>query len=175
MTGLSGSGKSTLARALEKELFERQMQAYVLDGDNMRHGLNSNLSFAPEDRVENIRRVAEVAKLMADAGVITVTSFISPYRLDRVRAREIIASSGVEFVEVHVSAPLEVCEKRDPKNLYRKARAGEIKGFTGLDAPYEAPEKAELELRTDQTTVGEAVASILDYLRLQDEGTEISI
>ena len=164
MTGLSGSGKSTLARALEKELFERQMQAYVLDGDNMRHGLNSNLSFSPEDRVENIRRVAEVAKLMADAGVITVTSFISPYRLDRVRAREIVASSGVEFVEVYVSAPLEVCEKRDPKNLYRKARAGEIKGFTGLDAPYEIPENPELVLETSEESAEACLEQLLEFL-----------
>jgi adenylylsulfate kinase len=164
MTGLSGSGKSTLARALEKDLFERQMQAYVLDGDNMRHGLNSNLSFSPEDRVENIRRVAEVAKLMADAGVVTVTSFISPYRLDRVRAREIVASGGVEFVEVHVSAPLEVCEKRDPKNLYRKARAGEIKGFTGLDAPYEAPENPELVLETGEESAEACLERLLEFL-----------
>jgi bifunctional enzyme CysN/CysC len=164
LTGLSGSGKSTLARALEKELFERQMQTYVLDGDNMRHGLNSNLSFSPQDRVENIRRVAEVAKLMADAGVITVTSFISPYRLDRVRAREIVATGGVEFVEVYVSAPLEVCEKRDPKNLYRKARAGEIKGFTGLDAPYEEPENPELVLETDEESVEACLEQLLDFL-----------
>ena len=164
MTGLSGSGKSTLARALEKELFGRQMQTYVLDGDNMRHGLNSNLSFSPEDRVENIRRVAEVAKLMADAGVITVTSFISPYRLDRVRAREIVASSGVEFVEVYVSASLEVCEKRDPKNLYRKARAGEIKGFTGLDAPYEFPENPELVLETGEESAEACLERLLEFL-----------
>jgi bifunctional enzyme CysN/CysC len=164
LTGLSGSGKSTLARALEKELFERQMQAYVLDGDNMRHGLNANLSFSPEDRVENIRRVAEVAKLMADAGVITVTSFISPYRLDRVRAREIVSSSGVEFVEVYVSAPLEVCEKRDPKHLYKKARAGEIKGFTGLDAPYEIPENPELVLETGEESAEACLGRLLEFL-----------
>jgi bifunctional enzyme CysN/CysC len=164
MTGLSGSGKSTLARALEKDLFERQMQAYVLDGDNMRHGLNANLSFSPEDRVENIRRVAEVAKLMADAGIITVTSFISPYRLDRVRAREIVSSSGVEFVEVYVSAPLEVCERRDPKHLYRKARAGEIKGFTGLDAPYEAPENPELVLETGEESAEACLDRLLEFL-----------
>lgn len=164
LTGLSGSGKSTLARALEKELFERQIQTYVLDGDNMRHGLNSNLSFSPEDRVENIRRVAEVAKLMADAGVITVTSFISPYRIDRVRAREIVASSGVEFVEVYVSAPLEVCERRDPKHLYRKARAGEIKGFTGLDAPYEEPENPELVLESGEESVEACLEQLLNFL-----------
>jgi bifunctional enzyme CysN/CysC len=164
MTGLSGSGKSTLARALEKELFERQMQAYVLDGDNMRHGLNANLSFSPEDRVENIRRVAELAKLMADAGIITVTSFISPYRLDRLRAREIVASTGVEFVEVYVSAPLEICEKRDPKNLYRKARAGEIKGFTGLDAPYETPENPEVVLETGEESAEACLERLLEFL-----------
>jgi adenylylsulfate kinase len=140
------------------------MQTYVLDGDNMRHGLNANLSFSPEDRVENIRRVAEVSKLMADAGVITVTSFISPYRLDRVRAREIVSSSGVEFVEVHVSAPLEVCEKRDPKHLYRKARAGEIKGFTGLDAPYEAPENPELVLETGEESAEACLDRLLEFL-----------
>jgi bifunctional enzyme CysN/CysC len=163
-TGLSGSGKSTLSRALEKELYDRQMQVYVLDGDNVRHGLNSNLSFSPEDRVENVRRVAEVARLMADAGMIAVTAFISPYRIDRLRAREIIGSSGVEFVEVYVSAPLEICEKRDPKHLYRKARAGEIKGFTGLDAPYEAPENPELVLATGEASVDACLDRLLDFL-----------
>jgi bifunctional enzyme CysN/CysC len=163
-TGLSGSGKSTLSRALEKELYDRQMQVYVLDGDNVRHGLNSNLSFSPEDRVENVRRVAEVAKLMADAGMVAVTAFISPYRIDRLRAREIIGSSGVEFVEVYVSAPLEICEKRDPKQLYRKARAGEIRGFTGLDAPYETPENPELVLATGETNVELCLERLLDFL-----------
>jgi adenylyl-sulfate kinase len=136
----------------------------VLDGDNVRHGLNSNLSFSPEDRVENVRRVAEVAKLMADAGMVAVTAFISPYRIDRLRAREIIGSSGVEFVEVYVSAPLEICEKRDPKQLYRKARAGEIRGFTGLDAPYETPENPELVLATGETNVEVCLERLLDFL-----------
>ena len=150
LTGLSGAGKSTIAQALEGELFERGMHTYVLDGDNIRHGLNSNLGFSPEDRVENIRRVSEVAKLMADAGTVAITAFISPYRLDRRRAREIALEGNAEFVEVFVDAPLAVCEERDPKKLYEKARAGEIRDFTGIDAPYEAPEDAEIVVRTDQ-------------------------
>src|SRR5437867_3116146 len=139
-TGLSGAGKSTIAQALERDLFHRGMHTYVLDGDNIRHGLNSNLGFSPEDRVENIRRVSEVAKLMADAGAVVITAFISPYRMDRRRAREIALEGNAEFIEVFVDAPLEVCEARDPKNLYKKARAGEIREFTGIDAPYEAPD-----------------------------------
>ena len=134
-TGLSGAGKSTIAQALERELFNRAMHTYVLDGDNIRHGLNSNLGFSPEDRVENIRRVSEVAKLMADSGAVAITAFISPYRMDRRRAREIALEGNAEFVEVFVDAPLEVCEARDPKHLYKKARAGEIRDFTGIDAP----------------------------------------
>lgn len=163
-TGLSGAGKSTIAQALERELFGRGMQTYVLDGDNIRHGLNSNLGFSPEDRVENIRRVSEVAKLMADSGVVAITAFISPYRMDRRRAREIALEGNAEFVEVFVDAPLSVCEARDPKNLYKKARAGEIREFTGIDAPYEAPEDAEIIVRTDQQTVNESVAVILEGL-----------
>ena len=163
-TGLSGAGKSTIAQALERELFGRGMQTYVLDGDNIRHGLNSNLGFSPEDRVENIRRVSEVAKLMADSGVVAITAFISPYRMDRRRAREIALEGNAEFVEVFVDAPLEVCEARDPKNLYKKARAGEIREFTGIDAPYEPPEDAEIVVRTDQQTVNESVAVILEGL-----------
>ncbi len=171
-TGLSGAGKSTIAQALERELFNRAMQTYVLDGDNIRHGLNSNLGFSPEDRVENIRRVSEVAKLMADSGVVVITAFISPYRLDRRRAREIALEGKAEFVEVFVEAPLEVCEARDPKNLYRKARAGEIRDFTGIDAPYEAPDDPEIVVRTDRQTVEESVATILEHLlpRLKSEG-----
>src|SRR5438270_1527352 len=134
-TGLSGAGKSTIAQALERELFNRAMHTYVLDGDNVRHGLNSNLGFSPEDRVENIRRVSEVAKLMADAGAVVITAFISPYRMERRRAREIALEGNAEFIEVFIDAPLEVCETRDPKNLYKKARAGEIRDFTGIDAP----------------------------------------
>ena len=163
-TGLSGAGKSTIAQALERELFQRAMHTYVLDGDNIRHGLNSNLGFSPEDRVENIRRVSEVAKLMADAGAVVITAFISPYRMDRRRAREIALEGKAEFIEVFVDAPLEVCERRDPKNLYKKARAGEIQEFTGIDAPYEAPEDPEIVVRTDEQTVDESVATILEQL-----------
>jgi bifunctional enzyme CysN/CysC len=170
-TGLSGAGKSTIAQALERELFARGMQTYVLDGDNIRHGLNSNLGFSPDDRVENIRRVSEVAKLMADSGVVAITAFISPYRMDRRRAREIALEGNAEFVEVFVDAPLEVCEARDPKNLYKKARAGEIREFTGIDAPYEPPEDAEIIVHTDRQTVNESVATILEGLlpRLEPE------
>src|SRR5438874_6028082 len=163
-TGLSGAGKSTIAQALERELFKRAMHTYVLDGDNVRHGLNSNLGFSPEDRVENIRRVSEVAKLMADSGVVAITAFISPYRMDRRRAREIVLEGNAEFVEVFVDAPLAVCEARDPKNLYKKARAGEIREFTGIDAPYEPPEDAEINVHTDRQTVNESVATILEGL-----------
>jgi len=163
-TGLSGAGKSTIAQALERELFNRAMQTYVLDGDNVRHGLNANLGFAPEDRVENIRRVSEVAKLMADAGAVVITAFISPYRMDRRRAREIALEGNAEFIEVFVDAPLDVCETRDPKNLYKKARAGEIRDFTGIDAPYEAPEDAEIVVHTDRQSVDESVATILEQL-----------
>jgi bifunctional enzyme CysN/CysC len=164
LTGLSGAGKSTIAQSVERELFLRGMHTYVLDGDNIRHGLNSNLGFSPDDRVENIRRVSEVAKLMADAGTVVITAFISPYRMDRSRAREIALEGNAEFIEVFVEAPLEVCEARDPKNLYKKARAGQIREFTGIDAPYEAPEDPEIVVRTDQQTVDESVATILEQL-----------
>jgi bifunctional enzyme CysN/CysC len=164
LTGLSGSGKSTIAQALERELFIRAMHPYVLDGDNIRHGLNSNLGFAPEDRVENIRRVSEVAKLMADAGNVVITAFISPYRADRQRARAIAMEGNAEFIEVFVDAPLEVCEERDPKNLYKKARAGQIREFTGIDAPYELPVDPEIVVQTNQQSVEESVASILERL-----------
>jgi bifunctional enzyme CysN/CysC len=171
LTGLSGAGKSTIARALEKELFQLSMHTYVLDGDNLRHGLNANLGFAPEDRAENIRRVSEVAKLMADAGTVVITSFISPYRNDRARARAIALQAGAEFVEIFVDAPLAVCEQRDPKGLYQKARAGDLKGFTGIDAPYEPPEDPEITVRTDQQSPAESVDAILlellPRLRLQ--------
>jgi bifunctional enzyme CysN/CysC len=163
-TGLSGAGKSTLAYALERELFDRQMHVCVMDGDNLRHGLNANLSFSPEDRVENIRRAAEVAKLMATAGLVVITSFISPYRADRLKARQIVSSGGVEFVEVHVSAPIEVCETRDPKALYRKARAGLIRGFTGIDAPYEVPQDPELVLPTERESVRTSLDRLLTFL-----------
>jgi bifunctional enzyme CysN/CysC len=164
LTGLSGAGKSTIAAGLEKELFQRSMHTYVLDGDNLRHGLNSNLGFAPEDRAENIRRVSEVAKLMADAGIVVITSFISPYRIDRRLAREIALQAGAEFVEVFVHAPLAVCEERDPKGLYEKARSGLLKGFTGIDAPYEAPEDPEIVVHTHEQSPQESVGQILDDL-----------
>ena len=178
LTGLSGSGKSTISNALERELFNQGMHAYVLDGDNIRHGLNSNLGFSPEDRVENIRRVAEVATLMADSGMVTITAFISPYRQDRRRAREVALERGCDFVEVFVNAPLSVCEQRDPKDLYKKARAGKIKEFTGIDAPYEAPEDAEIVVHTDRQTLNESVTLVLEALlpRLKVEAPfEISI
>jgi bifunctional enzyme CysN/CysC len=164
LTGLSGAGKSTIAQSLERDLFQRGMHTYVLDGDNIRHGLTSNLGFSPDDRVENIRRVSEVAKLMADAGTVVITAFISPYRMDRSRAREIALEGNAEFIEVFVDAPLEVCEARDPKNLYKKARAGQIRQFTGIDAPYEAPKDPEIVVHTDQQSVDESVATILEQL-----------
>jgi bifunctional enzyme CysN/CysC len=174
LTGLSGAGKSTIAQSLERELFQRGMHTYVLDGDNIRHGLNSNLGFSPDDRVENIRRVSEVAKLMADAGTVVITAFISPYRMDRSRAREIALEGNAEFIEVFVDAPLEVCEARDPKNLYKKARAGQIREFTGIDAPYEAPEDPEIVVPTDRQSVDESVATILEQLLPRLRATEIN-
>jgi bifunctional enzyme CysN/CysC len=173
LTGLSGAGKSTIATELERELFNLGRHVYVLDGDNIRHGLGSDLGFSPKDRTENIRRVGEVAKLFADAGVICITAFISPYRADRDLVRKITPSD--RFIEVFVNAPLAVCEQRDPKGLYVKARAKEIKEFTGISAPYETPADPELELRTDQLTVAESVARIMEFLQVQDSETEISI
>ena len=179
LTGLSGAGKSTIAHAVERELFNQNINVYVLDGDNIRHGLNSNLGFSPEDREENIRRVAEVANLMADSGLVVVTAFISPYKSDRRRAREIVLEGGGDFIEVFVDAPLEVCEQRDPKQLYKKARAGQIKDFTGIDAPYEAPEDPEIVARTADATLEESVATILEVLlpriRAEDESGMPSI
>lgn len=165
LTGLSGSGKSTIARRLERDLFNLGMHVYVLDGDNVRHGLNANLGFSPQDREENIRRVAEVAKLMADAGLIAITAFISPYKADRSRAREIALQAGGDFVEVFIDAPLAVCEERDVKGLYKRARAGEIAEFTGISAPYEAPEDPELVIRTHERSLDESVAEITELLR----------
>ncbi len=160
-TGLSGAGKSTIAMAVEQELFRRGYQTYVLDGDNVRRGLNSNLSFSPEDRAENIRRVGEVAALFADSGQIVVTAFISPYRSDRRRAR---AAAKDGFHEIYIKASLETCEKRDPKGLYRRARSGEIAEFTGVTAPYETPDAPELTIDTDRLSVEESVAAVLDYV-----------
>lgn len=163
-TGLSGAGKSTIALAAEAELFTRGYHVYVLDGDNIRTGLNANLSFSPEDRAENIRRVGEVAALFADAGFIVISSFISPYRSDRERARE---AAGESFHEVYIQASLEVCEQRDPKGLYKRARSGDIKEFTGISAPYEEPEEAELALDTGALSVDDAVAELLRYVQEQ--------
>ncbi len=161
-TGLSGSGKSTIAYRVEQALMAQGRLAYVLDGDNVRHGLNSNLGFGAEDRAENIRRIGEVGKLFVDAGLITLSSFVSPYRADRDRVRAILGAGG--FLEVFVNTPLEVCESRDPKGLYKKARAGEIAQFTGISDPYEPPLSPELEIRTDQLTVDAASALVLDLL-----------
>jgi adenylylsulfate kinase len=163
-TGLSASGKSTIASALEQVLVQRGIWAYRLDGDNIRHGLNKNLGFSAEDRAENIRRIGEVAKLFADAGGIALTSFISPYKADRDLCRSLHEKAQLPFIEVFVDAPLEVCEQRDPKGLYKKARAGEIKGFTGIDDPYEAPEKAELILRTGEASIEQCVEQCLQAL-----------
>ncbi|MAT77341.1 adenylyl-sulfate kinase [Candidatus Poribacteria bacterium] len=166
-TGLSGSGKSTIANQVANGLHQLGKLTYVLDGDNIRHGLNKNLGFSPEDREENIRRIGEVAKLFADAGVITTTAFISPYRKDRDKAREILEDG--RFIEVFVDCPLEVCESRDPKGLYKKARAGEIKEFTGIDAPYEVPENAEIVINTNDLDLAASTQKVIDYL--SDKGT----
>lgn len=162
MTGLPASGKSTLAVALEKALWDRGVHAYVLDGDNIRHGLNKDLGFSPEDRNENIRRIGEVAKLFTVAGVINATAFISPYRADRDQARKIMGEG--EFIEVYVDCPVEECERRDPKGHYKKARAGEIPEFTGISAPYEPPLAPEIVVHTDRESEAESVATILSYL-----------
>lgn len=160
-TGLSASGKSTLAHAVENALFERGCRTYVLDGDNIRHGLNKDLGFSPEDREENIRRIGEVAHLFADAGVIAMTAFISPYRADRDKARQI---AGDSFIEIYVKCDLDVCEERDPKGLYKKARAGQIPEFTGISAPYEEPDRPELVVDTSHETLEESAARVLAYL-----------
>ncbi|KDE04660.1 adenylyl-sulfate kinase [Microbotryum lychnidis-dioicae p1A1 Lamole] len=163
-TGLSGSGKSTLACALELELLQRQKRAFRLDGDNVRFGLNKDLGFSPKDREENIRRVGEVAKLIASSCTATLTAFISPYLADRQLARTIHDEAKIPFIEVYVDAPLEEVEKRDPKGLYKKARAGIIKEFTGISAPYEAPEKAELHIKTAESDIEAGVKQIVEYL-----------
>ncbi|KAJ3305904.1 Adenylyl-sulfate kinase [Kappamyces sp. JEL0829] len=162
-TGLSASGKSTIASALEQHLLQQGVNSYRLDGDNIRFGLNKNLGFSPDDRAENIRRIAEVAKLFADATVVTLTSFISPYKADRDQARLLHQQASIPFIEVHVDIPISVAEERDPKGLYKKARAGEIKGFTGIDAPYEAPEAPEIHIVNTKSVEG-AVAQVVDYL-----------
>jgi adenylylsulfate kinase len=164
-TGLSASGKSTIACALEQVLLQRGINSYRLDGDNIRHGLNNNLGFSAEDRAENIRRIGEVAKLFADAGVVALTSFISPYRADRNKARKLHEDAKLRFFEIYVDTPIELCEQRDPKGLYKKARAGQIKGFTGIDDPYEAPEKPELVLETQKLSIEDSVRACLDLLQ----------
>ena len=167
-TGLSGSGKSTIAVALENALFSRGKLSYRLDGDNVRMGINKNLGFSEQDRKENIRRIGEVSKLFGDAGTIALSSFISPYRADRDEVRELHEATNLKFIEVFVDCSLEVAESRDPKGLYKKARAGEIKNFTGIDDPYEAPVNPEIHLHTDKMTLEEEVSKILDYLMDHD-------
>lgn len=164
LTGLSGSGKSTVSVALEQLLYSNGYLCYRLDGDNIRHGLNAGLGFTPEDRKENIRRISEVAKLMGDIGVVSTTAFISPYKEDREFARAIHQKAGIPFVEIFVNCPLEVAEERDPKGLYKKARKGIIKQFTGINAPYEAPEKADIEIDTSKLTIQQCAEVIIEYL-----------
>jgi len=165
-TGLSGSGKSTLALAVEEKLFENGHLCMVLDGDNIRHGLNKNLGFSPEDREENIRRIGEVSKLFSDAGLITMTAFISPYRKDRDQARGLVKDG--EFVEIFVKVPLDIAEERDPKGLYKKARAGEIKEFTGISAPYEEPLNPELVIDTGKMNLDKSVRTLIDFLEKRE-------
>ncbi|AXI31775.1 adenylyl-sulfate kinase [Priestia aryabhattai] len=161
-TGLSGSGKSTVANAVAKALFDKNIRNYVLDGDNVRFGLNKNLGFSAEDRTENIRRIGEVSKLFVDSGQVVLTAFISPFQEDRAQVREIL--EGNEFLEVYVECPLEECEKRDPKGLYKKARSGEIRDFTGIDSPYESPANPEVTINTSTQSVEECVQTVIEYL-----------
>lgn len=162
-TGLSGAGKSTIASAVEQKLFEMGHHTYLLDGDNVRHGMNKDLGFSDEDRIENIRRIGEMSKLFVDAGLIVLTAFISPFRSDRRMVRELVA--GHEFIEVHVSTPLSTCEQRDPKGLYKKARQGEIKNFTGIDSDYESPESPEVTIDTSVMGIEACADAIIDYLK----------
>jgi len=162
-TGLSGSGKSTLAHSVEEILFSKGCRTYVLDGDNVRYGLNSNLGFSHKDRTENIRRIGEVTKLMMEAGLIILTAFISPYREDRIAVRNLISDG--DFIEIYCKASLETCEARDVKGLYKRARAGEIKNYTGIDSPYEVPENADLIIDTDQETIEDSVSIIISFLQ----------
>jgi len=166
-TGLSGSGKSTLAHALEEKLFNKGCKTFVLDGDNVRYGLNSNLDFSDNDRKENIRRVGEVAKLMLESGLIVMTAFISPFREDRAAVRNLISNS--DFIEIYCKASLKTCEERDVKGLYKRARAGEIKNYTGIDSPYEAPENPELIIDTDKETLDESVSKIYNFLEREKQ------
>lgn len=161
-TGLSGSGKSTIANAVELELFKRGRKTYLLDGDNVRHGLNKDLGFSEQDRIENIRRIGEVAKLFVDSGLIVLSAFISPFKSDRQIARSLVKYD--EFIEVFIDTPLEVCEQRDPKGLYKKARDGAIKNFTGISSPYEAPEEPQIHIKTDEHSIQECVDIVINYL-----------
>ena len=162
-TGLSGSGKSTMSHALEESLFNKGCRTFVLDGDNVRHGLNSNLGFSNKDRKENIRRIGEVSKLMMEAGFIIMTAFISPFREDRIEVRNLIPNG--DFIEIYCKASLETCEARDVKGLYKRARAGEIKNYTGIDSPYEVPENADLIIDTDEETIEDSVSIIVSFLK----------
>lgn len=162
-TGLSASGKSTTANAIEQKLFELGHHTYLLDGDNVRHGLNKDLGFSDSDRVENIRRIGEMAKLFADAGLIVLSAFISPFRADRQMVRDLVEEG--EFIEIHMSTPLSVCEQRDPKGLYQKARNGEIRNFTGIDSVYEAPEKPEITLNTADNGIEACAEKVIAYLK----------
>lgn len=162
-TGLSGSGKSTIANVVEQELFKLGIKTYTLDGDNIRRGINKDLTFSPEDRTENIRRLAEIANLMLDAGLVTLAAFVSPYKKDRENIKNTV--KGVNFVEVYINTSIEECERRDVKGLYKKARAGEIKNMTGISAPYEEPENPDIEIKTEEKTVEEAVQEILNYIK----------
>ena len=165
LTGLSGSGKSTIANAVDAKLFQRGVHSYVLDGDNIRHGLNKGLGFSKEDRKENIRRIGEVAKLFVDSGQIVLTAFISPFKEDRLSVRQLFEEG--EFIEIYVKCPLSECEKRDPKGLYKKARKGEIPEFTGITSPYEEPDAPELVIETDKLSIEEAADKIIAYLATQ--------
>ncbi|MDP1420419.1 adenylyl-sulfate kinase [Peribacillus simplex] len=164
-TGLSGSGKSTIANAVAKELYNRNIRSYVLDGDNIRHGLNKDLGFSEEDRTENIRRIGEVSKLFVDSGQFVLTAFISPFRADRQIVRDLLEEG--EFIEVYIKCPIEECEVRDPKGLYDKARKGIIKDFTGIDSPYEEPEQPEIILESDQYSIEECVEQVIGYLTVK--------
>ena len=164
-TGLSGSGKSSIAAAVERRLVTEGRPAYVLDGDNLRHGVNANLGFASEDRSENVRRTGEVARLLADSGQVALVALISPYRADRDRVRQVHERCGLPFLEVWVDAPIEECERRDAKGLYARARRGEIRGFTGVDAPYEPPAQPELTFRTSDVTIDDAAEQVIERLR----------
>jgi adenylylsulfate kinase len=162
-TGLSGSGKSTIANVVEQELFKLGIKTYILDGDNIRKGINSDLTFSPEDRTENIRRIAEVANLMVDSGLVVLAAFVSPYKKDRENIKNIV--KDVNFVEIYVNTSVEECERRDVKGLYKKARAGEIKNMTGISAPYEAPENPNVEIKTENASVEQAVNQVIDYIK----------